>query len=86
MYGCGRMSNRQRSELELRYLEAMRHLAFRFLTRREEEPEPRESDPWESTRSDDVDAVLRMIQSLGNEIRMIGMLDGKDYSDERNGR
>ena len=31
-----------------------------------------ESDHWESTRSDDVDAVLRMIQSLGNEIQMTG--------------
>ena len=45
-----------------------------------------ESDHWESTRSDDVDAVLRMIQSLGNEIQMTGMVDGKMNSDDRNGR
>ena len=179
------MSDRQRSELELRYLGAMRHLAFRFLTRREDELDRREdeltrredelerrdamflrirsllalellgalslhalsrhlgcahsiagsalhglergqlvwrvadtadpvlhvfdltgrghavtdrfrhllaecgieeSDHWESTRSDDVDAVLRMIQSLGNEAQLTGLLDGKMNSEDRKGR
>lgn len=172
------MSDRQRSELELRYLRAMRRLAFRFLTRREDELERREdeqerrdamflrissllalefmgalslraisrhlgcahsiagsalhglerghlvwriadtadpdlhvfdltgrghavtdrfrcllaecgieeSDHRESIRSDDVDAVLRMIQSLGNEVQMTGKLDGKMNSEDRKGR
>ena len=42
-----------------------------------------ESDQWESMRSDEVDAALRMIQSFGNEI---GKLEVKAGTVERNGR
>lgn len=41
-----------------------------------------ESDHWESMRSDEVDAALRMIQSFGNEL---GKLEVKAGTVERNG-
>lgn len=41
-----------------------------------------ESDQWESMRSDEVDAALRMIQSFGNEI---GKVEVKAGTLERNG-
>ena len=155
------MSDWHRSELERRFLEVVEHLAFRFLSRREDELERRdetilrirtllalerlgalpmsaisrhldcahsstksamcglerghmvrssmnpadpdlwmydlssrgrvvadrfrnllaergieESDQWESMRSDEVDAALRMIQSFGNEIGKVEVKAG----------
>ena len=44
----------------------------------------RESDQWESMRSDEVDKVLRLIQSFANEDWKPGKLYGRIGSEERN--
>lgn len=74
------MSDRHRSELERRYLEAVKNLAFRSMNRRlAAERGIAATDLCASMQSDELEEALKMIRSLGDKI---WILDGELIPDE----